>query len=241
MMAKATRASRRRRALFLLALALAAGGLAASRVSGSVRAVEERVGPTAPVLVAREELRPGQRLDPDMVERLVAVREVPASFLPPDALATAEEALGLRVAVPVPAEGYVTAGHLDAGTGQGAAAGPPLAPGERVVEIAAAGGTALAATGPGTSVDVLVTTAAEGGAGRTYVALERVELLDVRGPGGAAGAGADAGTVAALRVTLGQAVLLTAAQNFAREIRLLPRSPRDTERVGATSVDAADL
>lgn len=234
------RAGRRRRALILLALALTAGALAASRVSGSVREVEARVGPTAPVVVAREDLRPGERLDPDVIDRLLTIEEVPASFLPPDSLTAPEEALGLRVAVPVPADGYLTAGHLDAGAGQ-AAAGPPLAPGERVVEIAAAGGEALSAAGPGSRVDVLVTTAAEGGAGRTYVALERVELLDVRTPGGGATVAGEAGTVAALRVTLEQAVLLTAAQNFAREIRLLPRSPEDTARVGATSVDAADL
>lgn len=235
----AGRAGRRRRALVLLLLALTAGALAAAQVSGSVREVEARVGPTVPVVVAREELRPGERLDPDVIDRLLVVREVPASFLPPDSLAATDEALGLRVAVPVPTGGYLTAGHLDAGAGQ--ATGPPLASGERVVEIAAAGGEALAAAGPGSRVDVVVTTAGEGGAGRTYVALERVELLDVRGPRGNPAAASEGGTVAALRVTLDQAVLLTAAQNFAREIRLLPRAPEDTERVGATSVDAADL
>jgi pilus assembly protein CpaB len=49
------------------------------------------------------------------------------------------------------------------------------------------------------------------------------------------------GTVAALRVTLQQAVMLTAAQNFAREIRLLARSPSDRKKVGPTSTDASDL
>ena len=46
-------------------------------------------------------------------------------------------------------------------------------------------------------------------------------------------AGAEAGTATAtLRVRLKQAVYLTAAQNFARETRLLPRAPGDRRRAG---------
>lgn len=225
----------------LLALALAAGGLAASQVRGSVREVEARVGPPVPVVVAREDLPAGTRVEPGQLDRMLSLREVPAAFVPPDALAATKEALGLRLAAPVAAGGYVTAGLLQAG-GEPAASGPPLAPGERVVEIAAAGGTTLGAAGPGAQVDVLVTTGAGPTAGRTYVALERVELLDVgRRGGGLEGGAPGGGTVAALRVTLQQAVLLTAAQNFAREIRLLPRSPKDTKRTDPTSVSAADL
>jgi pilus assembly protein CpaB len=90
--------------------------------------------------------------------------------------------------------------------------------------------------GPGARVDVLVTTEGRGGTnGRTQLALEDVELLALR-----AGGGADAPTAAdkpgaataTLRVTLKQAIYLTAAQNFAREIRLLPRAPGDRRRAG---------
>ena len=42
-------------------------------------------------------------------------------------------------------------------------------------------------------------------------------------------------------MTLEQAVMLTAAQNFAREIRLLPRPPDDGRRMEPTSVDASEL
>lgn len=234
--------SRRRRAFLLLGLALASGGLAASQVHSSVREVESRVGAPLPVVVAREDIRGGSELTPEALERMLAVREVPERFVPPDSLAAPEEALGLRTAVPVTAGSYVTAGHLESGAA-GAYGGPALSPGERIVEIGVAGGSALASAGPGARVDVLVTTGAETGAGRTYVALESVEMVGLnqagRGLGGADGAGG--GALASLRVTLQQAVLLTAAQNFAREIRLLPRSPADRKPVGPTSVDAADL
>jgi pilus assembly protein CpaB len=241
-----TRASRRRRAILLLALALAAGGLAASQVRSSVEEVEARVGAPVPVLVAEEDIGAGARFDPGKLDGMLAIREVPERFVPPGSLGSPEEALGLRAAVPISAESYVTAGHLETGVGR-SPTGPALGTGERVVEVAVAGGEALAATGPGGLVDVVLTTGAETGGGRSYVALQSVELVDLRagGAGRSTGAGdvaaASGGTVAALRVTLEQAVMLTAAQNFAREIRLLARSPSDRKRVGPTSTDASDL
>ena len=55
-------------------------------------------------------------------------------------------------------------------------------------------------------------------------------------PGGVAD---DAKASATLRVSLRQAVVLTAAQNFAREVRLVPRPPGDGRRLGAVGVSAA--
>ncbi|MGH2715838.1 MAG: RcpC/CpaB family pilus assembly protein, partial [Thermoleophilaceae bacterium] len=106
------------------------------------------------------------------------------------------------------------------------------------VELAVAGGAALALTGPGSRVDVLVSTRRHDGAGRTFVALEDVALLDLR-----PAAGGDfpveetvdqpeATALATLRVTARQAVYLTAAQSFAHEIRLLIRPPGDRRRTG---------
>lgn len=233
----------RRRAVVVLALALAAGGLAASQVRSSIEEVESRVGAPTPVVVARDDLRGGTRLEPQSLERMLTVQEVPERFVPPDSLRAPEEAAGLRVAVPLAAGSYVTVGDLDTGVPRAGPAGPELAPGERVIEVPVAGG-AIGAAPPGTRVDVLVTTSPEAGGGRTYVALQRVELLDSR-PGaegvGAAGAAPAAGVTAALRVTLEQAVMLTAAQNFAQEIRLLVRSPEDRRRIEPMSVRAADL
>jgi hypothetical protein len=49
-----------------------------------------------------------------------------------------------------------------------------------------------------------------------------------------AGAASGPTVLATLRVSLRQAIYLTAADNFAREIRLLPRPPGDPSRAGGT-------
>ena len=233
-------AARRRRAAILLALALAAGGIAASRVQGRAAEVERQVGPLAPVLVAQTDLRPGKRVRASAL----ALRQVPLRFAPPDALAAPEQAIGRRLGAPVPAGGYVTAAAFSTPGGEGSGGAAPLARGQRAVEVAVAGGEALQGAPPGTRVDVLVTTESRSGSGRTYLALQDVELLAVRAaPGGGSqdGAGARATALASLRVTLRQAVYLTSAQSFAREVRLLARAPGDRRSAPALAVPAGGL
>jgi pilus assembly protein CpaB len=230
-------AVRRRRGLVLISLAVACGGLAAAEVGERQREVERRVGPLVPVVVAARELGP----DDELGRRVVEVREVPERFVPPDALASVEAVQGLRVAVPVAAGSYLTAGHLQGARG---GRGPGrLGRGERAVEVGVTGGAALAGAGAGARVDVVIST--EAGARRSFVALEDVELLGLSGaaPDAAVetGDGAAATATATLRVTLGQAVYLAAAENFAREIRLLLRPPGDRSRAGRASVGAGDL
>jgi pilus assembly protein CpaB len=229
---------RRRRALLFLSLALASGGLAASQVGGRVREVEARVGPQVPVVVAARELPAGSELRDDVL----ATRPVPQRFVPRDALASPTEARGRRTAVPVAAGSYLTASELE-GAGEGSRGGA-LGRGQRAVEIAVAGGEALSQLGgAGARVDVLVSTERGDSSGRTFLALEDVELLDLRegGGGDSEGAAGKATATATLRVTLRQAVYLTAAQNFAREVRLLPRPSGDRGRAGRTAVGAGDL
>jgi pilus assembly protein CpaB len=228
---------RRRRGVLLISLALAAGGLAASEVSSRTRAVEERVGPLVPVVAARNAIEPGTKLTPD---RLTVV-QVPARYAPPDALADPAQADGLRTGGALEAGSYLTASAFAARPGDDSerpASG--LGRGERAIELKVAGAEALADfAGPGARVDVLVTTESGERAGRTELALEDVELLALRGGGDggdavpdAAGSGSAGGATATLRVTLKQAVYLTAAQNFAREVRLLPRGADDRRRSG---------
>ena len=88
--------------------------------------------------------------------------------------------------------------------------------GERAVEVVAAGLADLVV--PGARVDVLITRE-EGG---TELFLRDAEVLAAAPAAASAEAGA-ARVAATLRVTLRQAVALTEAQSFAREIRLLPR------------------
>jgi pilus assembly protein CpaB len=229
--------SRRRRAVLLLGLALALGGLAAADVSRREAALARKLGPAVGVVVARQALAPGDRVT---AERL-AVRRVPARYAPAGALGAPGEAVGMRVAAAIPAGAYVTAGALGDGTGSGQARGPALRPGERVADLTAAGPADLIT--PGGRVDVLVTRdPAHGGPAQTALALEDVEVLAAAPgePGEGAGAGGPR-VRASLRVTLRQAVFLAAAQAFSREVRLLPRAPGDDRRGAAGLVIGADL
>jgi pilus assembly protein CpaB len=221
--------TRRRRGLLLVSLALASGGLAASQVRERERSIAAQVGPAVPVLVAARDLPTGARVS----ARALAVRRVPARFVPPDSLASATGVVGLRPIAPVAAGGYVTAGVFEGSNDQQRGLGG-VARGERAVTVGVSGADALAA---GSRVDVLVSTESGAGGGRTLMALAGVELLrlgagqTVAAPAGGTGSGGPR-ALATLRVSLRQAVYLTAADNFAREIRLLARPPGDRSRAG---------
>jgi pilus assembly protein CpaB len=235
--------ARRRRGLLLLSVALTSGGLAASQVHERERRAAEQIGPGVDVLVAARDLPAGGRV----VRGALAVRTVPARFVPPDALASAAGVVGARVAVPVSAGSYLNAGLLR-GIEEGDAEGG-VRRGERAVTVKVAGGSALAdladgsAAGDlasGTRVDVLVSTETGAGGGRTVIALAGAELLQLGETGGgyaapeaAASASTGPTALATLRVTLREAIYLTAADNFAREIRLLVRPPGDRSPAGA--------
>lgn len=231
----------RRRGLLLLCFALVCGGLAASQVRERERRAAVAVGPLVPVVVAKRELPADRRLRAGDL----AIRRVPARFVPPDALGGAGQLTGARTAVPVAAGGYLTAGVLGgAGTGGGAG---QLRAGERALELGVAGGGALSSAEPGVRVDVLVSVQHEEGGGRTFVALENVELLGLRATGNqgiaaedAEGAAGPTG-LATVRVTARQAVYLTAVTNFAHEVRLLVRPPGDRKRIGTAAVEESGL
>jgi pilus assembly protein CpaB len=240
---------RRRRGLFLLSLAVASGGLAASQVRERERSVDAKVGPLVPVVVAARDIPPDEPLRPADL----AVERVPARFVPPDALGAFARLAGARSVVAVTAGSYITAGLLQ---GAAAAGEAPLKPGERAVEVAVSGGAPTAGAagagvplaGPGSRVDVLVSTRRHDGAGRTYVALENIPLLDLRPLGGGGGMPADdamdqaaATALATLRVTARQAVYLTAAGTFAHEVRLLTRPPGDRRRTGPVAFSESEL
>jgi pilus assembly protein CpaB len=228
---------RRRRGFLLLALSVASGALAAAQVNGHVSRVERRAGPMVPVAVAARDLRVGARLKTGDL----AVRRVPAAYVPRGTLPSASEAIGGRLVAPLAAGGYLSAQLLGTHSAQG---DRPLRRGERAIEVAVSGGRALDAATPGTRVDVVVSTEPRDGPGRTFVALEGAELLALR-PGGAAheadGAARTATATATLRVTLKQAVYLSAAENFAREVRLLPRPPGDRHRSRRPAISAGQL
>jgi pilus assembly protein CpaB len=195
--------------------------------------VEARVGPLVPVVVAARDLPAGSAVRPGVL----TARRVPSRFVPPDALSGGTGLAGARTAVAVAAGSYLTAGHLQGRGGGGAGGDKPLGSGERALEVAVTGGGALTGAAPGARVDVILSVEPHDGAGRTFVALEDVELLGLRGGLDSAAYEADAEgdasaatALATLRVTVRQAVYLTAAENFAREVRLLLRPPGDRSR-----------
>lgn len=240
MPAPARIASRRRRRGIALGLAaIGCGALAAASVHDTVEEVESRTGAPVEVVVAAEELPGGTRLDRRRIRHALTLREVPARYAPRDGLSAPQDALGLELTVPAPRGAYVTVPMLHDPHAQ---AGPaaPVRRGQRLVEVAVTGGRDLAAGAVPARVDVLVTTEGRSGGGRTFVALEDVEVVFARPARPSDGADADgspADTVATLRVDARAAVFLTAAQNFARELRLLTRPAGDRGRIGRAEVD----
>jgi pilus assembly protein CpaB len=225
---------RRTRGLALLGTAAACAGVAASSVSRYTNDVRAQVGPRVSVLQARARLEAGSGITAAIAARALAPRSVPVRYVPPDALTAPSDAVGYHLATNLERGDYLTARSLVAGgTRKGSEHGG------RTVEVAVAGAASLGdSLQPGTRVDVLITTDRGAGPGRTYVALQDAELV---GFAGAPGSGDAARATAALRVSLRQAVLLTAAQNFARELRLVPRPAGDRRRLGPVAVSAAGL
>jgi pilus assembly protein CpaB len=222
-------ARHRRRALLLLSLALVTGGMAASSVRSRVREVEAQVGPLVPVVVAVRDLGANVRLSGGRIHRALEVRRVPQRFVPRDAASSLEELVGARTAVPLKAGAYVSISELDADGSRAPGGAVAMKPGERAVAVEVTTADALGEVPPGTRVDVVVSSG-EGSEGRSFVALADVELLTLRA--GGIGQQRDEGergprSTATLRVTLSQAISLTAASNFAHEVRLLARPPGD--------------
>lgn len=211
---------RRRRALGFGLAALLAAAAAAAVADGYGRSVARGYGELRTVVVAGARLRPGRPIDP--AGAALAVRRVPARFVPPGALRDPAEAAGLVPAAPVPAGSYLLAAQLRPPRDGGS--GPSLGRGRRPVEIAVSGAAALAVGGGspvGTRVDVVLTTEPSStAAGRTYVAAASVPLLALAP--GAEGEAAGGTVEATLGLTRRQALRLISAESFARQITILP-------------------
>jgi Flp pilus assembly protein CpaB len=213
--------SRRTRALLFLVAALVCA-LLATMVAGRYRSrVEARYGPLRPVVVSTAELPAGEPIAPERVASALAVRRVPASFVPPGALVHPADALGRSPAAVIPSGSYVLDAQL-AVPGADEPRPTGVDRGLRPVEVAVAGAAALTVSGPpeGRRVDVVVSRQA--GLGRSAsarIAATGVKLLALQSP-----AGPGEGWSATLAVTEQQALSLIGAQSAGREIRLLPRA-----------------
>jgi Flp pilus assembly protein CpaB len=220
--------SRRARAVGFLMVAAVCAVLAASIVDGYGTSVAGQYGELRPVVVAAADLPAREPVGPRELQRL-EVRRVPQSFAPPDALTSPREAAGRAPIAAVPAGSYLLASQLRSPRPARERPRAELGGRRRPVEIAVTGADALAAVGEdpvGSRVDVVVTTEPGPGAkGRTRVAAAGVELLALDN-GGGAGSGAELGSggswSATLALTRSQALRLIQAENFARQVRLMP-------------------
>lgn len=217
----------RRRALVLAGLALVLGGLAAFDVAGREAALDRRIGAPVDVVVARTPIRAGQRV----TVAALAIRSVPARFAPRGATGEPRQFVGQRARIPIPADTDLAPEMV--GGEDAHPAGPPVGRGERVAQVVALAAPQLVVAG--SRVDLLVTPEPRGDQpGHALLALEDIEVIAATQFGGeqADGAKGAAGprVAASLRVTLRQAVYLAAVQDFARELRLLPRAIGDRRR-----------
>jgi len=224
----------RRRAFLLLGLAVLLGTLAASDVAGREAALRRELGPTVAVVVAARDLPAGEPLR----AKALAVRRLPARFAPAAAFDEPGQLEGLEPAADISRGTDLVPALFDVGDSAGP--GAPVRRGERVADVVAVGSPELVV--PGARVDVLITRDGVGAAaGDTELALEDVEVLFAQPADPAATDAKDGSPVgtsrvaAGLRVTVRQAVLLAAAQAFARELRLLVR-PAEDRRHGAAGL-----
>jgi Flp pilus assembly protein CpaB len=213
--------SRRARAAAFLLAALVCAALAAM-VAGRYRSeLAARYGPLRPVVVATSELPAGEAIGIERARAVLAIRRIPASFIPPAALSNPADALGRAPAAPIAPGSYVIGSQLliphskpQPTSGMTSALRP--------LQVVIAGAEALTVGGAvpeGRRVDVVVSR--QGGLGRTArarIAAGDVKLLALSPP-----AGAGEPWTATLAVTEAQALSLIASQSAGREIRLLPR------------------
>jgi Flp pilus assembly protein CpaB len=215
-----SRPGSRRRALgFALLAALSAlGSIAvATRYSG---VVADRYGEVRPVVVVERDLRAGLALDRRSARASLGISEVPERFVPPDALSHISEALGQRPQAVIPAGSYLLGSQF--ALADPARKDPSRLPrGVHPIEVAVASAAPLANRGPAARVDVVA--ADEPGAivtPRVRVLAKRVPLLAIRRM-------ADGGGERRWQATLGldraQTLTVIEAENFARQIRLIPR------------------
>jgi pilus assembly protein CpaB len=232
----------RRRAAAMLGAAAVCAGLAVSAVDRYAGEVDAQIGPLVPVVVATRDIARGRTVTPQLAATLLAERLVPQRFAPPGALRSRADAVGLEVAAGLVAGDYVSGSQLRPGRDR--AGGRTRWAGDaRIVEVAVAGSRTMAEVlRAGSVVDVLITTERGRSAPRTFLALQRVPVVAFDpGAGGSLGEDGSADGRVTLRATLRQAVLLTAADNFAREVRVVPRAIGDRRRLSPVSIAASRL
>lgn len=213
--------SRRRRALMLGGVALLLGALAASEVAGREAEIEQRVGSPVKVVVAIKPIGRGQPI----AAAMLALRELPGKFAPEQSFADADQLIGARAAVAIPAGADLQPALLQGADASAGGALAAAAANERLARVVVVGDAGEIT--PGSRVDLLITRDSANGSATTRIGLRDAEVVEAA-PASAVAEGSSAGlprVALTLRVSLQQAVLLAEAQSAARELRALPRPP----------------
>lgn len=218
--------TRRSKAVGFTVLAVLCAVASASIASGYRESVDAQLGELRTVVVVSEPLSPGDALSRRDLERSLELREVPVRFAPPDALVDPGEALGKKPFAPVPAGSYLLASQLRTPGARGAPDPPSLGSDLSPVEITVTGAGALASAAGSQGMRVDVVVAGEpvtGGRARVSVAASGVRLISLEpaSPEEATSTGGDSWN-ATLALSRPQALKLIEAENFAREVRLIP-------------------
>ncbi len=218
--------NRRARAIGFAGLALISAVASASIASAYRESVDDRLGELRSVVTVARPLERGTSLRGRVLRSSLAIREVPVRFLPPDAISDPAQIAGRRTAATVPAGSYLLASHLRSSEPREPSR-PKLGRDLHPVDVTVNGAGALAG-GPvgGSRVDVVVAgEPVTGGRARVRVAARGVRLIGIEpaDPSQGMTAGGDSWR-ATLALTRNQALELIEAENFAREIRLIPAS-----------------
>lgn len=212
--------SRRARALGFFLAAVVCAVLAASVASRYRNRVEAQYGPLRAVVVSTAQLPPGRPIGTEQAAATLAVRRVPARFIPPGALTRPGDAIGRAPGAQIPAGSYLLDAQLVVPPAESPRP-PGVGEGRRPLQVTVVGAEALLVGGAspeGKRVDVVVSRQSGlGRSARAHIAAEAVKLLALEGP-----AGPGEGWSATLAVTEEQALTLIGAQSGGREIRLLP-------------------
>lgn len=206
-----------RRAAAFGALAVALGLVSVRGVAKREAAVDAQIGAIARVVVIARDVPGDHALRPGDL----AYRRMPLRWVAPRTIGSADDAVGLRTAMPLDQGTPLTAPVLRSTSEQ---ARDALASGDRVLDLVAVGSVRLVKSN--SRVDVVQTTERGDGSRSTKVVAESVEVLEVREAEEPAQDGGSQ-VSATVRVSRAAALRLTAAQDGGGALRLLPRAAWD--------------
>jgi len=232
--------SKLQKTLLTFALALTLSGVSAVVITRKEREVNARYGVRVDVLTALTDIKAGEKI----TAKQLGITSLPQRFVSVDALNAPAQVVGKKSTVDISSGSYILKTYTES-SATNSFLGVELAEGDRIVDVVVSGSLELVK--PGVHVDVLVTKVDDrdpnSRGNETKVALEEVAVVAVK-PVAEFASDAEATGQQKIQVSLkvdtADAVYLSAAENFAKEIRLLVRPEGEGPSI-KYQVDAQDL